>query len=185
MARHYSPSHKDYIEWCEQKVWVTGLTKEERYKWIPDFTTDVTRWMSKRGYKMHDTWNAKAVAKWLYAIQVQEFARKNVNGPISYPDCRHRDWPEDRDIYECEVTLSDLETFMYRWRNVEDFDMSTRSGQRVLSELHTLLYTYLDLETSKHGIKIARILQEAENDSDSDGDFNADIRDRKGNYGLW
>ena len=48
--------------------------------------------------------------------------------------------------------------------------MSTPSGTRVFCEIGTFLYTFLDLDSSKLGRKIERILEKA-NETDSDTEY--------------
>ncbi len=170
----YTPSVNDYNRWLQAKVWVTGNEKACRKEYIPSFTQSLTNWIKKRGYKMNGMFTAKAVAKWLYAIQIQEVARRNHWGPIYYPGPYHRDWEEDWDTFDMEVSQESCEEFLEHWRNNEDLQFDLPSGDRVRVELQKLLYTYIHLESSKHGMKIARLLAEASDNDDSEGENEID-----------
>jgi hypothetical protein len=170
----YTPSKYDYVRWLTAKVWVTGNEKACRKDWIPSFTESVKVWMKSRGYTMNGQFTPKAVAKWLYAIQVQEVARKKYLGPIYYPEITHRDWEEDWDTFDMEVSQENCEIFLEGWRNNSDLESDTPSGERVRVELQTLLYTYVDLESSKHGKRIAALLADSDSE-DSDYENETDI----------
>ncbi len=175
----YTPSVNDYNRWLQANVWVTGNEKASRNNYIPSFTQSLTNWMKKRGYRMSGMFTSKAVARWLYAIQVQEVARRNHWGPIYYPVPYHRDWEEDWDTFDMEVSQESCEEFLESWRNNEDLQFDMPSGDRVRVELQTLLYTYVDLESSKHGMKIARLLADSDDveNSDDENEMDSYLRD--------
>ena len=179
----YTPSVNDYNRWLNAKVWVTGISKACRKEYIPSFTQSIKAWMKGRGYTMSGSFTGKAVAKWLYAIQIQEVARKNKFGPIYYPEPYHRNWEEDWDTFDMEVSQEACEDFLEHYRNFEDFQFDMPSGDRVKVELQKFLYTYLDLESSKHGMKIARLLGESDNeDSDGENEMDSYLRDIQEGY---
>jgi hypothetical protein len=105
------------------------------------------------------------VARWLYAIHVHEVARKRSYEPIGYPDIQHRDWEEDREVFDFHIDIQAVERFMKLWNTVEDLDTTTRQGFRTQVELPTFLYTYADIDDSYQGRKLARTLET----SDSEG----------------
>lgn len=168
----YRPTNRDFVRWLHQSVWVSGDQKALRKDWIPWFADSLTRWMEEKGYKMDGYWKKghMAVARWLYAIQVQVIANKEQYGPLRYPEVKHRAWPEDRDAFELEVSDPELEKFLGEWQLVEDLDIHTPSGQRVLCELRQLLWTYIELESCRQGKRVARVVDamgESEEDASS------------------
>ena len=175
----YKATNRDFVSWLHQWVWVSGDEKARRKDWIPWFADSLTVWMEKKGYKMDGIWKKghMAVARWLYAIQVQEVANKQYFGSLRYPEVKHRAWPEDRDYFECEVSVPSIETFLEGWQLVEDLDVNTPSGLRVRAELQQLLWTYLALESCRQGNRVARIVDamgETSDDNSSVEDANMD-----------
>jgi hypothetical protein len=168
MNTNYVASHNDYKIWLKQKVWITPLNKCYRWEYIPMFAEDLTNWMKYLGYKMNGAWGngSKAVAKWLYAIQVLEIAKKDSISLLAYPEIKHRNLPEDRDRYEIVVTYDEIEKFLKKWSDIDDLDMKRNQGRRVREELSDFLYHYIDLESSKHGIAITRYLEDGEEDEE-------------------
>ena len=179
----YTPTVSDYKRWLNARVWVTGNQKACRKDYIPSFTQSLKVWMKKRGYTMSGSFTPLSVAKWLYAIQIQEVARKNYMGPVYYPEPYHRDWEEDWDTFDMEVSQESCEEFLESYRNFEDFQFNMPSGERVKVEIQTLLYTYVDLESSKHGMRIARLLSESDGEeSDGENEMDSYIRDIQEGY---
>ena len=175
----YRPTQRDFVRWLHQPVWVSPEQKELRKNWIPCFADALTTWMEQKGYRMNGIWKKGhlAVAKWLYAIQVQVVANKQQYGPIVYPEIYHRGWPEDKDAFEVEVSGPSLEAFLVGWQDVEDLDPTFPSGQRVLCELQQLLWTYIELESCRQGQRVARIVDamgESEEDVSSGEDMKTD-----------
>lgn len=168
----------DYKVWLDQYVWVCDNRKEMRRNYLGEFQEELTKWMKKKGYEMDKEWNNKRIiSKWLYAIHVVELVKKERVGGLEYPYPNHRNWPEDRDTYEVYVRSDDIEEFLLTWRTNEDFDPETRVGQRVREEILELIYIYLDLDSSKHGKKIARIMA-----NDSDDEYDEDKQGEKDVY---
>ena len=66
-----------------------------------------------------------------------------------------------------------IEDFFDSWREAEDFDMGTDIGLRTVCELPQLLWHYVDLDSSYHGRKMARIL-EPDSDEESEDDYRHD-----------
>ena len=166
MNTNYVASHNDYKIWLKQKIWVDSHIKSYRYEYIPNFTNEITKWMKKLGYTMNGMWGAKAVSKWLYAIQVVEVAERNSYKALNYPEIRHRNTSEDRDRFEIIVSFDEINNFMNNWILIEDLDINTKKGGRVRDEMSEFLYCYLDLESSKHGIAITRYLEDGEEDEE-------------------
>lgn len=181
MKRPYKISEKDFQLWLDESVWVCDNKKGTRRDYIPYFADALTDWMHFIGYKMDDRWakGHRVVAKWLYAIQVLEIAKRDYGAPLAYPEIIHRDWSEDRDTYNINIDYTMVEEFMESWKTIEDLDPETRWGQRVVLEMQTLLWHYIDLDTSKIGIKLAEKLITSDSDSDSGGSRRGSGRRRK------
>lgn len=159
----------DFKLWLSQPVWVNDNTKAIRRYSIQHFQNDLEKWMRSNGYEMDSEWkNKNMLAKWLYAIHVQECVKGDSIGGIYYPGPNHRDWPEDRDTYEVYILQDDIDEFLYKWRTNEDFDPDTRVGERVRDEILRFLYIYLDLDSSKHGRAIARIMADTDDEDDDE-----------------
>lgn len=174
MSQVYRHSHHDYQDWLHQTIWLTENEKGYRKEYIPAFYNSLTYFMKKKGYIMDGRWGRgpSIVARWLYAIHVHEVARKESCKPIGYPEIRHRDWPEDKDVFEFEIDLEAVEEFMDSWKNIEDMDCETREGFRVKVELPTLLYRYVDIDNSSQGRRMAQKLETFENeDSDKQDEY--------------
>ncbi len=105
-----------------------------------------------------------AVARWLYAIHV---SCVRGSSSITYPPILHRDWIEDNDQFYHVIEINDIQELLHRWGLAEDLDTESVVGQRTLYEFHQLLWTYIDLESSKQGILVATRLEES--DSESEG----------------
>lgn len=168
MQRYYKPSASDFQDWLDHWVWINHITKVPRREYIPRIAEETTKWMKQQGYIMEPRWKKGEliIAKWMYAIHIQEVARRRHLEPIQYPEIQHRDWPEDQDTFDIELPQDKIETFLKRFRNHEDFDIDTWAGARVINEFRTLLYHYIDLEESPHGRRIALLFDTG---SDSDG----------------
>jgi hypothetical protein len=169
MSRVYRHSQRDYEDWLHQKIWLSGNEQGYRKEYIPSFYNSLTRFMKRKGYTMDGRWGKgpAIVARWLYAIHVHEVARKESHKPLGYPEIIHRDWPEDRDVFDFEIDLQSIDEFMDSWKNVEDMDCDSRQGFRVKVELQTFLYTYVDIDNSTQGRRMARILEPSDTE-DSD-----------------
>jgi hypothetical protein len=166
MSRVYRYSQRDYEDWLHQKIWLTGNEKGYRKEYIPSLYNSLTHLMKKKGYIMDGRWGRGPiiVARWLYAIHVHEVARKESGQPLGYPEIWHRDWPEDRDVFDFEIDLEVLDEFMDSWKNVEDMDCETRGGFRIKVELPIFLYTYVDIDNSTQGHRLAQKLQPTDSD---------------------
>jgi hypothetical protein len=173
----YRASITDYREWLHQKIWLNGNEEGYRKEYIPAFWQSLTNFMKKKGYMMDGRWlkGPTVVARWLYAIHVHEIARKVSYQPLGYPEILHRDWPEDRDTFDFHIDIQAIEEFMEGWRNVEDMDIETRHGFRTQSELQTLLYTYVDIENSSQGRRLAFKLMSDEEESEGSHDEYIDL----------
>lgn len=166
----YRVSKNDFHDWLHQRIWVSGNETAQRQTYIPALYDSLTHFMKKKGYVMDRRWNRgpRIVAKWLYAIHVHEIARKQSYRPLGYPEIEHRNWPEDKEVFDFHLDLEAIDEFMYSWRNNEDFDTSTRHGFRTQAELQTLLYTYADIDNSVQGRRLAAKFEVSESE-DSDG----------------
>jgi hypothetical protein len=159
----------DYNLWLDQWVWVTDNEKMRRRDYIPVFKKEIEEWMKRRGYDMDMSWKSKnVVGRWLYCIHVVEIVKQQRVGGIEYAEPNHRNWPEDRDTYEVYVNQDDIEEFLWNWRTNEDMSIETRVGQRVRDEILRFLYIFLDLETSKRGRTIARIMADTDDEDDDE-----------------
>jgi len=161
-----SPAKNDFNSWLNQYVWLSNdMVKRRDY--IPAFAESLVSFASKKGYAMDSRWNRGhlVVAKWLYAIHKQEYTY-NSQGYLSYPEIGHRAWQEDEYQFYHVISLEDIQSFMEGW-DCDDMCLETRVGNRVLNEIHSLLWTYIDLDISKQGdIVLARL---EDSDSDNDG----------------
>lgn len=177
MSRVYRYSQRDYVDWLHQKIWLTGNTKGYRKEYIPSFYNSLTDFMKKKGYMMDGRWGRgpAIVARWLYAIHVHEVARKESGQALGYPEIHHRDWPEDRDVFDFEIDLETLGEFMESWKNVEDMDLETCQGFRVQVELSTFLYTYADIENSRQGRRLASKLESSDTEDSGHSEEYSDL----------
>lgn len=168
-TRCYRASKSDFQDWLDQYVWVNGIQRLPRREYIPVFAEELTDMCKRKGYIMDSRWRKghKAVAKWMYALHVQVIARRNRYGFVGYPEITHRNWPEDKDMFDIVIDQNVVEEFLDNWREHEDFDLQTDIGTRTACELPTLLWHYVNLDMSYHGRKMARIL---ESDPDSEND---------------
>ena len=166
-VQYYKPSSIDFAKWIRESVWINGNTKASRFEQIQLVTEDLAEWIQHYGYVMNNEFTAKAVAHWLYAVAVVGKASGYLNHQrVRYPEPEHRDWQEDYDYFLYTVTQSELDKFLVKWRFAEGFEPDTRMGQRLALELSDLLYTYLDLERSPSGKKIAEFVDSTSSDSD-------------------
>ena len=152
--------------WLNQYVWVGNETIKRR-DYIPDFAEALTAFAAKKGYTMDVRWKKGhlVVAKWLHSIHRQEYCY-NSQGNLVYPEVGHRSWQEDDYQFYHVLSREDVQQFMETW-DCEDMCLDTRVGNRVLNEIHSLLWTYVDLDTSKQGQVVLERLEDS--DSDSDG----------------
>ena len=162
---------EDYRVWMEEEIWLTDNERGKRKEYIVKFKEDIERWMHGRGYEMDGQWKSKGVVgRWLYCIHVMERVKKERIGGIEYSVPNHRDWPEDRDTYEVYVDMEEVEIFLERWRTNEDFSELTRVGQRVREEMRRFLYIFIDMDNSKRGKEIYRIVMDTDDEDDGDKD---------------
>ena len=171
MKRPYKISENDFQLWLDVPIWVSDNEKGTRREYIPELADALTDWMKMIGYKMDGRWGKghRVVAKWLYAIHVVEIARRDTSGSLEYPEIIHRDWQEDYDEFTLNINYDIVHSFLEKWDTIEDFDIETRWGSRVYEELENLLWHYIDLDTSRIGIKLAEKLIVSDSDSDSGG----------------
>ncbi len=174
--RFYKSSPRDFKEWLHERVWINGCERCPRSMYIPAFADELTNWCKRKGYVMDGRWKKGhlVVARWMYALHVQVVARRNRYGEVGYPEIRHRDWPEDKDVFDINIDQEAVEEFFDTWREAEDFDMKTDIGLRTVCELPTLLWHYVDLDSSYHGRKMARILETDSEEESEEEDFRND-----------
>ena len=166
----------DYKLWLDQEIWITDSRRGKRREYMGKFQYELGRWMERLGYIMDSIWKTKnVVGKWLYCIHYAEIVKQDQLGGIYYEAPNHRDWPEDRDTYEVYVTNDDIEEFLERWRTNEDFDADTRVGLRVRGEILRFIYMFIDMDSSKHGKKIARIMNDTDDEYDDDDRGDKDV----------
>ena len=179
----YVPSDDDFQIWLDQKVWDNDSICKRR-ELLPRIAEDIGKRMNRKGYMMDSRWGYNSLAKWLYAIHIQEIARGP--GPcraIGYPEIQHRDWPEDRDYFEYIMSSENIMDILDKWRLTSDFDPESEVYSRIVFEFSEFLYTYVNLETSKQGMFIANLY--GQGTSDSDGENTAqDIYVVEANQGL-
>lgn len=171
MKRAYKVSEEDFQVWLDGEVWVDDNEKGKRRDYIPHLADAITDWMRVIGYRMDARWGKghRVLAKWLYSIQVLEIARCDFSASLAYPEIIHRNWQEDYDMYTAHIDYDMIEEFMESWKTIEDLDPEMRWGQRVYLELQTLLWHYIDVDSSKIGIKLAEKLVTSDSDSDGGG----------------
>ena len=157
----------DFNLWLDQWVWVSGNTTLQRRKYIPHFANELTVFMKRCGYTMDRRWNsgALAVAKWMYAVHLQEYVFKQ--GYVQNPKIIHRNLEEDYSEYLHVMDFDKVSRFIEIWRLYEDFDKESPIGQKMLNEITEFLYCYIDIDMSEHGRNITELLYET--DSDGEG----------------
>jgi hypothetical protein len=174
---NYNPSKRDFYEWLNTRTLI-GPQKVYRKDWISSFHGSITLWMASLGYKMNETWKHSplALAKWLYCIQIIEVAQQDYMRTMYYEEPNHRDTLEDRDRYEFILDYMAVEKFLENYEQNEELCQRGKAGMRVYAELPDLLYRYIDLENSKQGHYISRILETNNSDSEDDdgGNRNTD-----------
>lgn len=172
----YEANARSFERWLKQPVWVAD-NKEKRISVLRDFHNSLTKFMKKNGYIMDSRWNSNKtnyLMNWMYRIWLEENVRSNFNKQVYVPPPMHRDTEEDYDYFNCKIDIDMIEGFMKEWSFAEDFDSdSSRLAYRMQYELQDFLYSFIDLERSKHGRTIARIWE----DSGSDSDDNWNPRD--------
>ena len=172
----YEANARSFERWLKQPVWVAD-NKEKRISVLRDFHNPLTKFMKKNGYIMDSRWNSNKtnyLMNWMYRIWLEENVRSNFNKQVYVPPPMHRDTEEDYDYFNCKIDIDMIEGFMKEWSFAEDFDSdSSRLAYRMQYELQDFLYSFIDLERSKHGRTIARIWE----DSGSDSDDNWNPRD--------
>lgn len=164
----YGANSRSFERWLEQPVWVAEHL-EKRSVVFRDFYLSLTRFMKKNGYIMDSRWsNTKMnyLMNWMYRIWLEEYVRSNFNKEVYVPEPKHRDTEEDYDYFNCIIDSEKISEFMNEWSSVEDFDSSSRLGYRIQYELQEFLYSFIDLERSKHGHMVARIWEDSGSDSD-------------------
>jgi hypothetical protein len=180
MSKFYRTTKADFQDWLQQHTWISHSEKAPRKVYIPELYHSLTQFMKKKGYIMDYRWNKgpMIVARWLYAIHIHEVARKCSTKPIGYPDIIHRNWEEDNDVFDLHLDIQAIEQFMKSWQTVEDMNIETRHGFRTQVELPTLLYTYVDMDYSPQGMKLARLLEPT--DSEGGGSEKEEFEDLMG-----
>lgn len=171
MAAYYKSNSADYRAWLNSEAWVTGNQKATRREIMCWFADDLQKWVEMLGYKMSKNWvnnREKIVSQWVYGMSVFEVARKDYGHPLSYPEVEHRDWQEDLDYFHITFNCDEVDEFMNRWTEAEDFNDETRLGQRVKGELQKFVYCFLDLENCRNGKRVAKFLETSDNESDSE-----------------
>lgn len=172
----YEANARSFERWLKQPIWVAD-NKEKRISVLRDFHNSLTKFMKKNGYIMDSRWNSNKtnyLMNWMYRIWLEENVRSNFNKQVYVPPPMHRDTEEDYDYFNCKIDIDMIEGFMKEWSFAEDFDSeSSRLAYRMQYELQDFLYSFIDLERSKHGRTIARIWE----DSGSDSDDNWNPRD--------
>jgi hypothetical protein len=151
-----------YTKWLNQMVYISGDNKVHRYEYIDSFAKYITKWIKKHGYKMGDTWGdgVKVTVRWMYAIFEQEVLNKNKYGPLLYPEPFHRNLPEDLDSFEMVIDCEAINEFMENWKSIDELSESHPFGIRVRMEMQEFLYTYVNVESSKYGIKITHYYED-------------------------
>jgi len=154
----------DFERWLSQSVWINGNQKDSRRNYIPGVTKYITNWMKANGYTMNGYWSSKAVAKWIYSMHAAYVYKKYVR----YPEPRHRNWEEDYDQYYFVIDNENIEKCLEPLSQIEDFDSQLPLGELIRANLQQFLYIYLDLESSKQGILIAKLYDDSDSDYDKE-----------------
>ena len=174
---NYKPSKRDFYLWLNSSSLIGGQ-KIYRKDWISWFHGAITRWMSSLGYKMNESWKQTPIllARWLYCIQVIEIARQDYMGKMYYDDPNHRDTFEDRERYDFIVNYMEIEKFLDNFETNEELCERGKSGMRVRVEFADFLYIHLDIENSKQGHYVNRIIDAnlSDNEDDEMGGRNID-----------
>lgn len=172
----YEANAHSFQRWLKQPVWVADH-KERRGAVLRDFHNSLTYLMKTNGYIMDSRWHKGKVnhlTNWMYRIWLEEHVWFNRNKEVYIPAPMHRDTEEDYEHFNNIIDLNMIEDFMKEWSFAEDFDSeSSRLAYRMEYGLQDFLYSFIDLERSKHGRTIAKIWE----DSGSDSDDNRKPRD--------
>jgi len=155
-----------FHDWLDQYVWVGNIMMKRR-EYIPDFAEALADFASAKGYTMDSSWKKGhlVVAKWLHAIHCQEYLYES-QGKLAYPVKQKHAQLEDEDQFYHVITLDDVNAFMSEWEMCGDMSSDTRTGNRVLNEIHSLLWAYVDLDNSKQGDIVLARLEDSESDSE-------------------
>ena len=162
----YRLSVRDFDTWLNQEIWTNYSIKEPRKYILYDFADELTRWMRKKGYRMDHRWGRTAVTNWIYRLSVrikigQSQPRTIVDSVI------HRNLPEDLYRFHTVIGSASIQDFMSEWSLCEEFTTELPLGRAIQTELESLLWSYLDLETSEQGDLVVSLLEQ----EDSDGEF--------------
>jgi hypothetical protein len=165
---YYKASKRDFYRWLHSTSLI-GAQRVARKDWITGFHQAITGWMYKLGYRMTESWKQSplALARWLYCVQVVEIGRRDYMGVINYEEPNHRDTQEDRDRYEFIVDHMAVEDFIDKFKQNEELDVYGKAGSRTQIELAEFLYRHIDIENSKQGHYVSRLL-EPSSDSEED-----------------
>lgn len=183
---YYRAEESDFKLWLDQLVWVDDI-KEKRGVVLREFYNSITVMLKKMGYSLDGRWHMSKVnplTNWMYRISVEEYARCNYNKEVFVPEPKHRNTIEDYDYFNHIVDIETMQTFMDEWSNAEDLNISSRLGYRVRYELQDFLYSFLDLERSKHGHVIARFWDDSGSDSDDNKRPSRDVYLRDASDGF-
>lgn len=168
----YNRSESDFQRWLNSEIWVNGCKRGIRKEYIPELSTSIEKWMGQKGYEMDSRWGPLVVSKWLYAIQIAVVARKqSIHTALGYPTLLHRNWPEDQDNFDILVGFDEREEFLDGWDSNEDFDKTMPSGKKIRLEFEELLWTYVSLEKSRQGRKVASWMEDSDNEGEDDNDI--------------
>jgi len=163
----YQASAEDYRVWLDQTIWHNGLLRRARKHYIPAFADSLTEFLKRKGYTMHPRWGKGhgVVGRWLYRIAVCVYARNTPNAPIQYEfPGSETARPEDIDQFYHVIPTGDIQSALERWTVVEDLDPQTDMGKRVWIELETLVWKYLDLETSRQTSEVDAFFYDSESE---------------------
>ena len=167
----------NYTKWLNKMVYVSGYTKVPRYEYLRSFAKHITKWMKGLGYGMGDRWGdgVKVVVRWMFAIYEQEVIHKNKYGPLLYPEIYHRNLPEDLDKFEMVVSNMEIENFLEKWEDIDDFSQSSPVGIRVRMEMQDFLYTYVNIESSKHGIAVTHLYESLAMEEEMEDEYKSGV----------
>ncbi len=179
----YRPGSIDFEKWIRESVWLNGNTKMSRRECLDIFAEDCRKWIQHYGYKLSHSWGLKAVANWMYSMSV---VYKACSFPtplrVRYPTPDHRDWQEDFEYFHATVDTIEIGKFLDRWKYADDFHPDTRLGQHIQTELAHILYTYLNLEDSENGRKIAAFVETSSSESEGEHYKRKSTRDQTDAY---
>jgi len=163
-------TENDYMLWLKQPVYSKGIHMIPRYSVLKIFSEDLIQAMKKIGYPMSPAYKGiHTVGNWLYRIHCRASVSDSIK--LSYPKPTHRDWEEDYENFLSIVNYDWIQEYSLYWNDVDTFDPNTRAGKETWEEFPMFLYTYCNIDESKHAAYVESSIYGAENE-----DYSSDYK---------